>query len=136
MKKHIHTEAEFNSYLTAAANHYEDFNCVPHYEYAEQAVAISRTLHISIDNAEFLMDTYNVYIPKHKDRDLAIMVLEMGITFEQAKTLYEVGFHLDDMPQPEIDPFSLPNPDEVIGEGIAVEDNGFSDIKEEPYQPF
>lgn len=98
MEKHYHTEQEFAEYIESAENDYEVFNGPVNPRFAKQAVEISRLLGVSLDNAEWLIETFGVYIP-NKDRDLAVMVVEMGITFEQASTLYEAGFHFDPAPQ-------------------------------------
>lgn len=94
MKTHIHTEAEYNEYLAFAENGYEEFDTTHSYEFAKRAVKISRELGISIESAEFLIEEHGVYIP-NKDRDIAIMVIEMGLTLPQATKLYESGFHID-----------------------------------------
>lgn len=128
MKKHIHSEIEFNTYLNNAEDYYEDGA----FEFAEKAVDISRTLGISLDDAEFLIETHNVFIPRYKDRDIAIMVLEMDLTFVQAKKLYEAGFHMEDMAVQPVDPFDLENPADLVD--LQPEfDNGYDDIEEQPF---
>lgn len=94
MKTHIHTEAEYNEYIALAESGYEEFDTTHNYEFAKRAVKISKELQISIESAEFLIEEHGVYIP-NKDRDIAVMVIEMDLTLPQATKLYESGFQID-----------------------------------------
>lgn len=95
MNTYTHTEKEYNDYLDLAESGYEEYDITHSFDFAKRAVEISKLLSISIESAEFLIEEYGVVI-SHRDRDIAIMVLDMGLTIAQATKLYENGFHIDD----------------------------------------
>ena len=94
MNTHFHTEQEYNEYLSHAEAGYEEYDVTHDYAFAQRAVKISKLLSISIESAEFLIEEHGVYVP-NKDRDIAVAVIEMGITLDQATKLYENGFQFD-----------------------------------------
>lgn len=94
MKTHVHSEAEYSHYLADAEQRWYEENQSPSYSFSERAADVSRALVISISDAEDLVCDHGVYIP-NGDRDIAIMILELGLTLKQASTLYGSGFRLD-----------------------------------------
>lgn len=94
MKTHTHSELEYTRYLNNAEQRWYEENQSPSYAFSERAVDVSRALIISISDAEDLVSEHGVYIPEG-DRDIAIMILELGLTLKQASTLYGSGFRFE-----------------------------------------
>lgn len=94
MQHYEHAETDYNQYLTSVETNFMETSASPHPRFAERVIEVSRLLKVHLSDAEWLVETHGVHVPQ-KDRDIAIMVLEMELSVDQAKALYEAGYRFE-----------------------------------------